>query len=109
MSKPTWKLLMKDDGTISFWDGGQRFAEIYGYKYVDNFEWEDTLEYESFGRGTSAAHLYFKSTITGKSYQMFLKDFEDIVKLLVDGKVSGIWTFCKRGQNYGVKLLKFNK
>lgn len=105
MSKPTWKLLMGEDGNVAYWDGGARFAETYGYKYVDNFEWDDILEYENFGRGTSAAHLYFKSTLTGKSYQMFLKDFENIVKRLVDGKVSGKWTFCKRGQNYGVKFL----
>jgi hypothetical protein len=105
MSKPTWKLLVKNDGTVAQWDMGQWYVENYGYKYVDNFEWIDTLEYETFGRGNSAAHLFFKSVITGKSYQMFLKDFENIVKLLVDGKVSGKWTFCKRGQNYGVKYL----
>ena len=103
MSKPSWKIPMKDDGTVSYWDMGETSLERHGYHYVDNFEWSDTLEYECFGRGTSAAHLYFKSTITGKSYQMFLKDFEDIVKLLVDGKVTGKWTFCKRGQNYGIK------
>ena len=105
MSKPTWKLLMKDDGTVSEYDGGAYYAKNHGYKYVDNFEWEDILEYETYGRGTSAAHLYFKSTITGKSYQMFLKDFGNISKRLVDGKVSGKWTFCKRGQNYGIKYL----
>ena len=106
MSKPTWKLLMKDDGTVAYYDLGPLSMERYGYHYVDNFEWEDTIEYECFGRGTSAAHLYFRSTITGKSYQMFLKDFEDIVKLLVDGKVTGTFTFCKRGQNYGIKIVK---
>jgi len=106
MSKSTWKLLMKNDGTIAQWDMGTYYVEKFGYKYIDNFEWEDTLEYECFGRGTSAAHLYFKSTITGNSYQMFLKDFEDIVKLLVDGKVTGTFTFCKRGQNYGIKIVK---
>lgn len=105
MSKSTWKLLMKDDGTVSEYDAGPYYVKNYGYKYVDNFEWEDTLEYETYGRGTSAAHLYFKSTITGKSYQMFLKDFGNIAKRLIDGKVSGKWTFCKRGQNYGVKYL----
>lgn len=105
MSKSTWKLLMRPDGTVTEWDVGYYYVENYGYKYVDNFEWIDTLEYERFGRGNSAAHLFFKSMITGKSYQMFLKDFEDIVKRLVDGKISGKWTFCKRGQYFGVRYL----
>lgn len=106
MSKSTWKLVVNEKGQIRWWDPGARCIEQYGYHYEDNFEWEDTLKYETFGRGTSAAHLWFRSTITGKEYMMFLTDFSNIVELLVEGKLTGTFTFCKRGANYGVKYVK---
>jgi hypothetical protein len=32
---------------------------------------------------------------------MFVTDFDSIVKELVDGKITGKFTFSKRGANYG--------
>jgi hypothetical protein len=72
-------------------------------EWKDNCEWEDNLEYESFGRGRSAVHIYFRSLITGNKYTMFMTDFHDIIKDMVTGRVSGTFTFQKRGANYGMR------
>lgn len=105
MPKPSWKLIVGEDGKVRTYAYSKRDMEFYNLHYEDNFEWEDELEYSGFGRGTSAAHLYFRSTKTHKEYQMFLTDFNDIVELLVKGKLSGTFTYCKRGMNYGVKFI----
>jgi hypothetical protein len=74
--------------------------------WKDNYEWEDELKYESYGRGRSAAYMIFVSTQTNKTYTMFLTDFDSIVSLLSGGALKGTFTFQKRGQNYGVRLVR---
>ena len=74
--------------------------------WKDNFEWEDELEYETFGRGQSAVHIYMKSTRDGKHHVMFMTDFSDIVKELAAGKITGVFTHQKRGANYGVRIVR---
>jgi hypothetical protein len=71
----------------------------------DNFTFEDVLVYDNFARGRSAAYLIFKSKNDGKTYYMFLKDLHDAMKYLIQGQLHGQFTFCKRGENYGVKFL----
>ena len=73
-----------------------------------NFVFEDTLRLLHTMRGRSAAYFYFESQTTGKKYPMFLKDFEEVMKVKVinKGVVSGTWTFVKRGQNYGLTMTK---
>lgn len=72
-------------------------------EWRENFVFSDTLTYAGYQRGRPAA--YFKFTReSGASVTMFLTDFEDIVPNMAHGKVTGRWTFCKRGQNYGVRM-----
>jgi hypothetical protein len=81
--------------------------------YKDNFEmiknkvFEETLTYAGYGRGRSSAVFYFKDS-TGADYQMFMTDMDDLLKSkdILNGQVAATWTFCKRGQNYGIKLAK---
>ena len=91
---------------IPFDSKGNMLTYVGGWEqpvWKDNYEWEDNLEYETFGRGRSAVHIYFKSLITGKKYIMFMTDFHDIVKDMVTGRISGTFTYQKRGANYGMR------
>jgi len=78
--------------------------EINGNRIVKNFTFEDTLTYESLGRGK----LIFR-TSKGLRVEMFLNDSGDIsgnYGCLSESKITGMWTFCRRGNHYGVKLIK---
>lgn len=85
---------------------------IYGTSHVtdldwyDNFEFNDTMQFSHFECGRSAVHIIFWSKKDERKYQMFLTDFERIVPKLENGVINGSFTFCKRGQNYGVMLTK---
>lgn len=83
-----------------FWDESK-------LRWRDNYEFTSTLTYESFLRSDHAVRIVFRGD-DGKEYHMFLKELHDI---LVGGgfdgnKVSGVWTFCKRGQNFGIRLVR---
>lgn len=65
-----------------------------------NEVFEETLIFEGTGRGRSSALFYFRGETSGKRYSMFMKDAGEILSGL---KLSGTWTYCKRGENYGVK------
>lgn len=85
-------------------EGNQKHFPPYNVIWRDNFVFEDTISYDGYSRGRSAAYFHFKGT-NDKSMTMFLSDFEDVIPYLNNGKVSGKFTFCKKGQNYGVKMI----
>ena len=72
---------------------------------MPNFEFEDTLTFESYGKGRSSVTFYMKRESTGKGVTMFISDFTDALPKMVNGKITGKFTFCKKGQSYGCKLL----
>ena len=99
------KEICKKDGKIEhFWGGNNTPREVF----VPNFEFEDTLIFKHFSRGRSSVKAHFESLHTGKKYEMFVSDLEDVIlkRHFVNGCMSGIFTFVKKGQNYGVMLLK---
>ena len=71
-----------------------------------NEEVELTLHYKSYGRGRSSVTFYWLDD-NGHKYPMFLTDLDELLKLKVDvSNLHGIFTYVKRGRNYGIKLLK---
>ena len=97
-------------GKIPFTDGGGLcfYAEQFTpqpFIWADNVLFDATLTFEFFERGRSAAHAVFK-TSKGRRMSMFLVDLEEAIHRGVfnGGKITGKFEFCKRGQNYGVKL-----
>jgi hypothetical protein len=78
-----------------------------GCTLVENFVFEDILEYESFARGQSAVHIYFKRLSTGKRVSVFMTDLHDMMSHIDHGKIKGRFTFQKRGMNYGCKLIPY--
>lgn len=78
------------------WAGGKRVDPVM----KDNFVFEDTLTFLTYSRGRSAAYFEFTRR-DGKKVCFFMKDFSDMVPHMVNGLVTGKFTFTKRGQNYG--------
>ena len=100
-----WKVLIKEDGKIEWWAGMSKWMDEYNLQWKDNWEWEDTITYSGYGRGTSSCVICFKSEALNQHVNMFMTDFNYVVKSLEKGQLKGKFTFCKRGQNYGVKYL----
>lgn len=92
---------------IPFDTNGNQMHHPYGYgtfkEYKKNYVFKDTLHFSHFLRGCSAAYAVFLGT--KKTYTMFLTDLEAAFHYIKDGSITGKFTFCKRGQNFGVKLL----
>lgn len=85
------------------------FQHDYGIEeWKDNFEFQDEIQFSCFSRGQSSAKAIFNSNLNKKKYFVFLADLGDMLKHGVEenGIIKGIFTFSKRGQNYGIKLLK---
>ena len=76
-------------------------------QWVENRVFEDELKYAGFHRGRSAAGFDFVSVRDGKQYPMFMTDFDDVLRncRLNRDRLVGKFTYCKRGANYGVRLL----
>ena len=75
--------------------------------YIENYEFESEMTIITYSRGRSAANFVLKDE-RGHTYNVFMKDMIDIIhnSLIDKGILTGRWTFCKRGQNYGIKLVK---
>ncbi len=100
-----WKLLVGEDGHICWWSGMQKYMDKYNLHWEDNYEFEDTLIYSGYSRGTSSCTVQFKSTKDHKEYTMFMKELDDCIFNLIEGELRGRFTFVKRGENYGIKYL----
>ena len=83
------------------------YIEIEEIVWKPNYEFEDKLKYLCYSRGRSSAKIHFQSEITNRKYEMFLTDFDDLMKGKGFNKniIEGTFTFCKRGANYGIKCV----
>ena len=71
-----------------------------------NEEIELTLHYDGYGRGRSAVTFYWKDD-DGHKYPMFIKDVDELLRQDMGvSSVHGIFTYVKRGANYGIKFLR---
>lgn len=90
-------------------DGNQlHYPETYWGKtfhFRPNFEFQDTLTFTTYSRGRSAAYFYFKRT-DGTTVTVFMSDFCAMVPHLIDGRITGKFTFTKKGANYGCMLVE---
>lgn len=90
-----------------------RFDRLYpngelAEMFIPNFVFEDTLIFTRFSRGRSSVKAHFESKYTELKYEMFISDFQNVLKQNRIGNchVTGRFTFVKKGQNYGIVLLK---
>jgi len=75
--------------------------------WKDNYFFEATLTYDGFSRGRSAAGFDLKDE-EGHLYYLMMSEMDRIMALGGwDGnKITGKWTFVKKGQNYGITLIE---
>lgn len=84
-------------------DTGERTEEGPEWRPVEPFA--KTLQYTGFARGYSAAYFLWKDA-DGHTYPMFLTDMDAVLKTgLSPTALIGLWIVCKRGQNYGIRLV----
>ena len=82
-----------------------------GYKRVPcamlpNELFDDVLVFDNYRRGRSAAYFNLWRESNSKGVTMFLTDLCEAMPHFVNGRLKGQFQFTKRGQNYGVKLVK---
>lgn len=97
-------------GSLSHWvSSDYRPSSLSAVKFYDVFEFEETLTLTDMASGRSAKYFIWRSA-DGRTFPMFVKDMLEMLTrnfICIDcGTLRGIWTFCKRGENYGIKLVK---
>ena len=71
-----------------------------------NKEVELTLHYKGYGRGRSAVTFYWADD-DGHNYPMFIKDVDELLRQDIGtSSIHAIFTYVKRGANYGIKFLR---
>ena len=71
-----------------------------------NTEVELTLHYQGYGRGRSAVTFYWVDD-DGHKYPMFIKDVDELLRQDIGtSSIHAIFTYVKRGANYGIKFLR---
>ena len=80
----------------------------YDEDWRPNFEFDATLQLDTYVRGRSASRLVWKDVATRVEYEMFISDAIKVLKkgLEPGGIITGKWIFCKKGANYGLKLVE---
>lgn len=73
---------------------------------IDNFEFQDTLKLVGYSRGRSSTN-FTMARLSGKTVSVFVSDFFSMASSenFSAGQITGRFTFTKRGQNYGCKLV----
>lgn len=101
--------LTKEETELVYVGKKNSFAPYYKspvYIWKPNGEFELTLNYENYSRGRSSVTFYFRDEY-GHRYPMFMTDFDDLLKENIGvHNIRAIFTYVKRGQNYGLKFVR---
>lgn len=85
----------------------ESFAWSYKEEGYKNFIFKDTFKFKGFSRGRSSVTADFINEDRTLSSSMFLSNVSDVI--LLGGcdlaNLSGFFTMCKKGNNYGLKYL----
>jgi hypothetical protein len=100
------------DGEIPFDKEGNQLRYAGPYRSVQDVDWKPNRPFKSglkfieFNRGRSAAYACLKDAL-GKRRYMFLKDLEEVLRngWFIGSELVGTFVYCKRGQNYGVRMI----
>lgn len=102
---------LNDEERERVYNGEEVFREFAYNKnkkevWKPNEEVELTLHYQGYGRGRSAVTFYWVDD-NGYRYPMFIKDVDELLKQdMGTSSVHAIFTYVKRGANYGIKFLR---
>ncbi len=114
----------KHDGRVPHWEPPEWHTL---YEWRDNWEWEATLCYVGIEREGHSAHFLWRDAadvlVPRKDWDgsdtmaydhgphvMFLQQMGEILERgeSITREITGIWTWVKRGSNYGVRLVRKN-
>ena len=71
-----------------------------------NKEVELKLHYQGYGRGWISVTFYWADD-DGHKYPMFIKDVDELLRQDIGtSSIHAIFTYVKRGDNYGIKFLR---
>jgi len=76
-------------------------------KKEQNSVFSDTLEYVGYFSATGGnSHIQMKSLVSGRTYHMFMTDFHEALctKRFVDNRITGLFTFVKKGCSQGTRI-----
>lgn len=102
---------LTDEERRRVYDGEEVVLKSHGSWGADeiwkpNAEVELTLKYVNYSRGRSSAKIDWEDQ-KGHTYPMFMTDMDELFKIGVNTlSVHGIFTFVKRGANYGIKYVR---
>ena len=85
----------------------ESFAWSYKEEGYKNFIFKDIFKFKGFARGRSSVVGIFRNEDETLSSSMFLSNVSDVI-LLDDydlTNLSGYFTMCNKGSNYGLKYL----
>ena len=85
---------------------GEEVVKGVNEVWKPNKEVELTLHYQGYGRGRSAVTFYWVDD-DGHRYPMFIKDVDELLRQDIGtSSIHAIFTYVKRGANYGIKFLR---
>lgn len=87
---------------LGHWDKRWTWVKV---DWIQNFSFQDELTYSTYERGRSSA-IFKMVRLNGKTVDVFMSDADVLIPKMRNGKVAGLFTFVKKGTNYGCKLLE---
>lgn len=95
---------------IPFKQDGNHADYAYQWEVLewrDNYEFTETMQIIEYGRGNSSATFKLCDSL-GRVYNCFMSDTFDIIRddRFAKGYITANFTFVKKGQSYGVKLVQ---
>jgi hypothetical protein len=102
----------KTDFDVVFDKDGNLLGTSYYYGPTTtekNKMFPDTLEYAGWlnAKKGGNSRILFKSLNSNRQYCMFINDFDEVVKAkrFIDNLIAGDFTFCRKGQSQGIRLI----
>jgi len=117
MGKKTWTALVLKETLIPWTNYWNSYNVEVEDANPDSIKFNATLKYNSivkgYGSGCSVSFIDVDRTYIDKkgeihqlTYNVFITDVDKIINKLVNGICNGTFTVCKRGQDYGIKLVE---
>lgn len=107
LAKPPLQIPFKQDGQlVDYYHPSFASRTTFPITLKDNFEFDETLEFDSFSWAHTGSRFRFKGLETGFMYEMFPVEAEKAVPFMEKGILKGRFTFVKKNHYFGIKLVE---
>lgn len=114
--KKTWTVPVIKGTNIAWTEIWDSYGVELDKRAPEDYKFDATIEFVGFRRGygagvkvivkdTDLRYINNKGEIHNIEYGVFLTDSYDIIMKMQNGFMTGTFTVCKRGQDYGIKLI----